>query len=134
MPSERQRDRDGVARRETILVVDDQPDVAETAADILALSGYAVDVAHSASAALEIMSRGEAIDFLFLDIGMRAGMSGLELAGVVRERFPRVAVLLTSGYGDALAEAKAAGFETLLKPYFVESLRAAIRRLRGGGH
>ena len=115
------------------MVVDDQPDVAETAAEILALSGYTVDVAHSASAALELVSLGEAIDLLFLDIGMRAGISGLELAVAVRERFPRVAVLLTSGHGNALAEAKAAGFATLPKPYSVESLRAAVRRLRGGG-
>lgn len=67
---------------------------------------------------------------MFVDIGMRGGMSGLELAEIVRDRFSAITVLLTTGHGDALAEAKAKGFETLAKPYSVQSLRAAIGRLR----
>ncbi len=118
-----------VERRPTVLVVDDQPDVAETAAEILIHSGYDVKLAHTAVAALDMLDRGEAIDVLFLDIGLRGGMSGLDLALICRDRFPAVAALLTSGHGDALGEAEAKGFQVLPKPYFVASLQAALARL-----
>lgn len=102
-------------RRTSILVVDDELDVADTGADILTLSGYDTNIAYSAADALAIVG---------------GGVSGLELAEIVRDRFPAIALLLTTGQGDALAEAKAKGFETLAKPYAVQSLRAAIGRLR----
>lgn len=117
------------ARRPAVLIVDDQPDVAETGADMLMLLGYDASIANSAAAALERLNAGAQFDALFLDVGMRGGMSGLDLALIVRERFSRIAVLLTTGHGDALAEAQAIGFQVLAKPYFVDSLRDALRRL-----
>lgn len=115
--------------RPSVLIVDDQPDVAETAAEILEHFGYDVALAYTASEALDVLTGGAAVDVLFLDIGMRAGMSGLDLALMVRERFPRVAVLLTTGHSDGAAEGRAKGFEVLIKPYFVDSLRAAMARV-----
>jgi CheY-like chemotaxis protein len=116
-------------RRLTVLIVDDQPDVADTAAEILGHFGYDVALAYSASEALDRLNDGQAVDVLFLDIGMRGGMSGLDLALMVRERFARVVILLTTGHGDAAAEARAKSFEVLIKPYFVESLRTALERV-----
>lgn len=121
-------------RRTSVLVVDDQPDVADTGADILALSGYDTKIAYSAAEALAVLAEGDTIDVLFLDIGMRGGMSGLDLAVMARDRFPAVAVLLTTGHGDALASAKSMGFEVLPKPYSVDSLRNALGRLRSLDH
>lgn len=115
----------------SVLIVDDQPDVAETAAEILEHFGYDVAVAYSASEALDLLAGGQAVDALFVDIGMRGGMSGLDLALAVRERFPRVVVLLTTGHGDAAADARAKGFEVLIKPYFADSLREAMARVLG---
>ena len=128
MPSDR-KESSGAARRPAVLIVDDQPDVAETAADMLVCLDYDASVANSATAALDRLSAGVRFDALFLDIGMRSGMSGLDLALIVRDRFPGVAVLLTTGHGDALAEAQGQGFQVLAKPYFVSSLRDAMSRL-----
>lgn len=115
-------------RLPTVLLVDDQPDVAETGAEILEHSGYAVTLAYTTAEALEVLSRDAAIDVLFVDIGLRGGMNGLELANIVRERFPQTAVVLTTGHDAAVTEARAQGFDVLIKPYFVNSLRDAIAR------
>lgn len=126
MSSNHADQRPAEGRRPAVLIVDDQPDVAETAAEILGHFGYDVALAYSASEALDRLNSGQTVDVLFLDIGMRGGMSGLDLAFLVRERFASVAVLLTTGHGDAAAEARAKGFEVLIKPYFVDSLRTAL--------
>ncbi len=112
-----------------MLIVDDQPDVAETGADMLTFLGYQAKTANTATQALELLDGGVPIDVLFLDIGMRSGMSGLELALIVRERFPGMAVLLTTGHGDAMAEAQERGFALLPKPYSIATLREAMARL-----
>jgi len=117
------------ASRPTVLIVDDQPDVAETGADMFTFLGYGAQTASTATEALDMLDGGMRVDVLFLDIGMRSGMSGLELALIARERFPEVALLLTTGHGDAMAEAQDKGFEVLPKPYFIASLRQALARL-----
>jgi len=126
--SDRQENR-SAGSRPAVLIVDDQPDVAETGAEMLALLGYDATTANSATEALDLLDGGTRVDILFLDIGMRSGMSGLEMALIARERFPELAILLTTGHGDALADAQEKGFRVLPKPYFVASLREAFARL-----
>jgi CheY-like chemotaxis protein len=118
--------------RPAVLIVDDQIDVAETGAEMLAFLGYDATTANSATETLERLQAGMRVDVLFLDIGMRSGMSGLELALIAREKFPEIAVLLTTGHGEALAEAQDKGFQVLPKPYLVGSLREALARLLAG--
>lgn len=129
MPSDQQENRQAIGSRPAVLIVDDQADVAETGAEMLTLLGYAAKTANTASEAFDLLSGGMRVDILFLDIGMRSGMSGLELALIARERFPEIAVLLTTGHGDAAAEAQEKGFPVLPKPYFIASLREAFARL-----
>jgi DNA-binding NtrC family response regulator len=56
------------------------------------------------------------------------GMNGVELAGVIRERYPGLPVVLTSGYSNVLAENAHRGFELIQKPYSVESLSRILRK------
>jgi CheY-like chemotaxis protein len=132
VPSDRQENRPRgtqTGARPAVLIVDDQTDVAETGAEMLTFLGYDATTANSATEALDLLIAGTRVDILFLDIGMRSGMSGLDLALIARERFPAIAVLLTTGHGDALVEARDKGFDVLPKPYFVASLREALARL-----
>ncbi len=55
----------------------------------------------------------------FSDVIM-PGMNGVELAGIIRERYPGLPVVLTSGYSNVLAENAHRGFELIQKPYSVE--------------
>jgi CheY-like chemotaxis protein len=64
---------------------------------------------------------------VFSDVVM-PGISGLELARRIEDRWPNVPVLLTSGYSHVLAQDARHGFPLLRKPYSVEELSAALRR------
>jgi CheY-like chemotaxis protein len=58
---------------------------------------------------------------------MPGGISGIELAGKVRERFPELPILLTSGYSEKIASNDA--FPMLQKPYDLRSLAGALGQL-----
>lgn len=122
--------------RKTILVVEDDPVLAEIAAAKLDGSGFAVRVARSAEDALTILRSGAAIDAVFSDVVLPGDMSGLQLARTVAAEFPATAILLTSGFSAAFDVAQVRGLETLAKPYdYVEvaaRLTQLIEHLRSG--
>jgi signal transduction histidine kinase len=115
---------------ETVLVVEDDPDVLELAVESLKAFGYHVVAADNAAAALQILRDGTAIDILFSDVIMPGGMNGAQLAVEARRILPALKILLTSGY-TASALGKDHGLppdlEVLSKPYRREDL---VRKLR----
>jgi DNA-binding NtrC family response regulator len=68
-----------------------------------------------------------AFDLVFSDVIM-PGMNGVELATVIRERYPGLPVVLTSGYSSVLADNAHRGFELIQKPYSVEALSRILRK------
>jgi len=114
-----------VVRRGTLLLVEDHPDVAVVATDYAQQCGFEVVHVSSAEAALELLGSRQDIQWVFSDIVM-PGMSGLELGRLVRERYPKVPVVLTSGYSDRSATAQQEGFTLLQKPYTLEALRLSL--------
>ncbi|MFF8798959.1 MULTISPECIES: histidine kinase famiy protein [unclassified Methylobacterium] len=115
---------------ETILIVDDHPDVAELARAILRDYGYVTLMARHGREALEILSDHPEIDLLFSDLIMPGGMDGLSLAREARRRHPDLKVLLTTGYAEASLERtglERPEFDILNKPYRRAEL---IRRVR----
>jgi PAS domain S-box-containing protein len=111
---------------EKVLLVEDNPEVQETAGMLLDQLGYRVFRAQSAAAALQLLQSGEAVDLVFSDIIMPGELDGMALARQVKEEYPDVAVLLTTGYAKA-ANAQEAGFRILRKPYKLATLARAIR-------
>src|SRR5262249_61246552 len=90
--------------------------------------GYTVRRVSEAAGALSILGQDEfAVDLVFSDVIM-PGMNGVELAGIIRERYPGLPVVLTSGYSNVLAENTHHGFELIQKPYSVESLSRILRK------
>ena len=67
------------------------------------------------------------VDLVFSDILMPGGMNGLELAREIRERFPGIPVLLTTGYSASAQDAVRQGVVVLQKPYDLEALRRHLR-------
>jgi two-component system, response regulator PdtaR len=81
-----------------VLLVEDEPLIRMLAADLLEDEGFEVIEAATARAALSILEkRNGDVDALFTDVDMPGDMNGLELAGIVHSRWPRVALLVTSG-------------------------------------
>lgn len=80
-----------------VLIVDDEPLQRMTVADMLYEAGFWTVEASDAAQALRMMeSRGD-IRIVFLDVVIGQGMNGLELATVIRQRWPHVDIVLTSG-------------------------------------
>jgi CheY-like chemotaxis protein len=95
---------------ETILLVDDEPDVREVARDVLAAQGYRVLEAGSVAEALKVaQSHSEPIDLLLTDVVMPGG-HGHELAAQLRGQRPAMSVLFMSGF--ALVQAQHEMLET----------------------
>jgi two-component system NtrC family sensor kinase len=111
----------------TVLLVEDNAEVAEVAKAYFEELGYRVKQAASAPAGLDLIEREHDIELVFSDILMPGGMNGLELAAVVRRRFPGITVLLTTGYSSSAQDAVRQGFEVLQKPYDLATLERVLR-------
>jgi CheY-like chemotaxis protein len=117
---------------ETILVVEDDADLRETAVAALARLGYRMLAAANAEAALQILASDEPVDLLFTDVMMPGGMLGPMLAKRAYELRPGIQVLFTTGYADtSLLPASVLGkhSELISKPYRNEELALKIRGL-----
>ena len=112
----------------SVLVVEDNDEVGRFSTELLEDLGYRVKRVADAAAALAVLATDEfSADLVFSDVIM-PGMNGVEFAHIVRERYPGLPVILTSGYSEVLAENAHAGFELIQKPYSVESLSRVLRK------
>ena len=112
-----------------VLVVEDNAEVGTFATQALTELGYNTVLApDGASALVELGSCGERFDVVFSDVVM-PGMSGIELGQEIRRLYPRLPVVLTSGYSTVLAQNGTHGFELLHKPYSIDELSRALRKV-----
>jgi PAS domain S-box-containing protein len=112
----------------TVLLVEDNPDVAIASTDLLEQLGYSVRWASDAEAALREMA-SDGIDLVLSDIVMPGSMDGLALARALKRKHPGLPILLASGYSDAAQNVKAE-FPILRKPYQIHELNEALARLQ----
>ena len=112
-----------------VLVVEDNAEVGESAAQSLADLGYIPVWVTSAEAALdELAINVDRFDVVFSDVVM-PGMNGLDLAHHIRQAHPDLPVLLTSGYSHVLAQNGSYGFDLLHKPYSIEQLAKHLHKI-----
>ena len=113
---------------ETILVVEDNPDVRRLAEGMLSGLGYRVLTAEHGPAALALLESGVAVDLLFTDVVMPEGLTGYDLAAEALRRRPGLKVLFTSGYpGTAPPPAACLSGRLLCKPYRFHDLGLRVR-------
>src|SRR5688572_10777755 len=115
----------------TVLVVDDNADVAESTAILLRVAGCNVHVAHDGRAALATLDSVQP-DAVLLDIGL-PGMDGYQVAARMRERpeFKRTLIVAVSGYGqdEHQARSRLAGVDHhLVKPIDPAAVMRIISR------
>jgi CheY-like chemotaxis protein len=115
--------------RPRVLVVDDEPSIADTITKILSLSGYTATAAHDGDDALEIALISPP-NLLITDV-MMPGMNGIELAITVKRVYPECKILLFSGQAatsDLMTTAKRAGhdFPLVSKPIPPKDLLAMV--------
>jgi DNA-binding NtrC family response regulator len=118
----------------TILLVEDNSEVADVTAALLGQLGYRVVRAQNAAEALTLLDGG-GIDLVFTDIVMPGPMDGLALAAEVKTRHPQIPVVLTTGYTDVAPKSEYK-FAVLRKPFQMAALekivREALQRSRNG--
>jgi signal transduction histidine kinase/ActR/RegA family two-component response regulator len=115
---------------ETILLVEDDPEVRKVAAILLSEQGYHVRVAEHAQAAIgQAAAANPPVDLLLTDVVM-PGMNGKALAEHILMQNPHTAVLYMSGYTDQMLTTHAVmnnGFNFIQKPFTAEALLAKVR-------
>jgi PAS domain S-box-containing protein len=111
----------------TVLLVEDNPEVAEVTVSMLKELGYEVHAVSGPTAALEAIDK-QSFDLVISDVVMPDVMDGLALARTLRERKPGVPVLLVTGYSEAGAEA-VAEFTVMRKPFQLADLNRITARM-----
>jgi PAS domain S-box-containing protein len=112
----------------TVLLVEDNPDVASSNTLLLEELGYQVKWAPDAQAAIHAIQH-DGIDIVFSDIVMPGSMDGLGLARHLRKMDPVIPIVLSTGYSDA-ARKSATEFPILRKPYELHELSQALDQAR----
>jgi len=115
-----------------ILIVEDDFLIRVNAADMVRDMGFDVFEAADADEAVNLLETEPAITVVFTDIQMPGSMNGLRLAAVIRDRWPPVRLLITSGQVSPAADDIPLGARFIPKPYLPAQLHDQLEMLAGG--
>jgi CheY-like chemotaxis protein len=127
VPGERQR----LPVRGIVLVVEDEAIIRMGAVQIVEDAGYAGIEASCAVQAMTILSIRSDICVVFTDINMPGTMNGLDLARSIRDRWPSIGVILTSGKVFLNGDDLSPDWRYIRKPYEPSAIAAALSQLLG---
>ena len=116
---------------ETVLVVEDDPDVRTYTVEMVSDLGYEVISAPDGRAALRVLDARPELRLLFTDVGLPGGMNGRQLANEAIRRRPGIKVLFTTGYArNAIVHHGRLdpGVEVIFKPFTYSDLAAKLRK------
>jgi DNA-binding NtrC family response regulator len=116
----------------SLLIVDDEANVALTLQMVFERDGYAVRTANSCASALKLLENGHQFDAVITDLNMEKENIGLEVARAALQLHPKPAVVLCTGYASVDNSAAALQMQVdylATKPVDLEELKRAVRRL-----
>lgn len=112
-----------------VLIVEDEPLILMNTAHLLQDEGFEVYEAENADVAIDLLSRHDNIRLLFTDIDMPGSMDGLKLAAAVRDRWPPVKIIVTSGARTVEITDMPDGSVFFSKPYTHVAVIKSMREL-----
>jgi len=118
------------SQSETILVVEDDPEVRTLTVALLRGLGYKIIEASDAASALRALENSPRVNLLFSDVVLPGSSSGIDLAKQIRTLRPGISILFTSGYTEEAMIGHGApedDFELLSKPFKRDVLAQRIR-------
>lgn len=123
---------DAMASKGTVLVVEDDRNVASFVSEMLEALGYEALCVESPAAALGALANDRPLSLMFSDIMMPGGLNGVDLALEVRTQRPDLPILLTTGYPEGFqTQADKARIALLPKPYDLAALEKKVRDVIG---
>ena len=121
-----------------VLVMDDELAIREVVSNMLGYLGHRPEVAEDGWETVkrfeELETSANPFQLVILDLTIPGGMGGVETARKLREIRPDVTILVSSGYSDhkVMSDYRRYGFQgSIIKPYRVEELSAAINKVLG---
>jgi CheY-like chemotaxis protein len=114
-----------------VLVVEDEPLIRMNIVDELEAAGFEVYEANNTPTALELLTSNPSIEVMFTDVDMPGGPDGLVLAAAVRDRWPPIKIIVTSGYRKVIAADMPLGSRFLPKPVTPHLVSNSIREMCG---
>ncbi len=117
-----------IGRCIVVLVVDDEPLLRLHAVDVVQGAGMAAVEASNAEEAIRILEHRPDICIVFTDLNMPGSMGGLKLAQVIRERWPPMELILTSGNTTPREGALPERGRFFPKPYRASEIMEALHR------
>jgi CheY-like chemotaxis protein len=115
--------------RAIVLIVEDEALVRMCAVEMIEDAGYEVVEAANADEAVAILESRTDIRIVFTDVNMPGSMDGLKLARAIRDRWPPIRLIVTSGLARPRAGDFPADGRFLAKPYAAVQLETALREL-----
>jgi PAS domain S-box-containing protein len=110
---------------QTIVVVEDNPEVRNVAVSLIEQLGYRTIAVESSAAALDVLSSRHDVSLVFSDVVLPGHIDGLALGREIAELYPHVPVVLTTGYAKVFETEPE--FPVLRKPYQLPALGRVIR-------
>jgi CheY-like chemotaxis protein len=115
--------------RLVVLVVEDEPLLRLFAVEMVEDGGFEALEAGGSNEAIRILEVRFDIRVVFTDIDMPGGVNGLKLAAIIRDRWPPIAIIITSGKSAPMAKDMLVGAPFFAKPYQPEEVMAAMHRM-----
>ena len=124
-----------MARRTSVLVVEDEVLISELVTEALSENGFEVHAVSNGEAALRYLESGPEVDVLFTDINLEGRMDGSMLAKAARERRPDMPIVYCSGrYSPSTMTPLMSRSIFLKKPYNPSDLCTLLTRLTSSEH
>lgn len=117
--------------RPLVLVVEDEPLLRMAALDMVEEAGFEPVEAADATEAVRILEARFDIRIVFSDIDMPRGIDGIKLAALIRNRWPPIDIILTSGHVDASEVDLPVRSMFFSKPYNEKVVVAAMKKFVG---
>lgn len=115
------------ARRPAVLVVEDEPLLRMMALDLVEDAGFEAIEARDADEAIAMLEAREDITIVFTDVDMPGSMDGLKLAAAIRDRWPPIEIIITSGHVRLDDDGIPARTVFFAKPYDHSEVTSTLR-------
>jgi DNA-binding NtrC family response regulator len=125
MPSSKQQ------KHPVIVLVEEETTERQAIARYLREAGFGVVEAEDSDAAMALLEQRSDVHGVVTDAHVPGKIDGFELAGLVRKRWPTIAVIMMSGHSDATSGPVPEGGEFVAKPYLTSHLAPTLHRLIG---